>query len=141
VSLLNKCDNCQACKDDCPVCKVDPTFQPTEIIGDLVRGNLDGVLEDGQLWKCLECYTCQEMCHSRIGMADTFRKLKELAMAAGTGPESVSAAYQTFLKTGVLGSPSCAHRVRSARATARSRRSRSTAAAGSSASVTSPARS
>ncbi|MDO8915257.1 MAG: heterodisulfide reductase-related iron-sulfur binding cluster [Coriobacteriia bacterium] len=105
VSLLNKCDSCQACKDDCPVCKVDPTFQPTDIIGDLVRGDLDGVLADGQLWKCLECYTCQEMCHSRIGMADTFRKLKELAMAAGSGPESVSAAYQTFLKTGVLGSP------------------------------------
>jgi heterodisulfide reductase subunit B len=105
VSLLGKCESCQACKDDCPVCKVDPTFQPTEIIADLVRGNLDGVLADGQLWKCLECYTCQEMCHSRIGMADTFRKLKELAMAAGSGPESVSAAYQTFLKTGVLGSP------------------------------------
>jgi len=105
VSLLNKCDSCKACKDDCPVCKVDPTFDPTEIIGDLVRGNLDGVLADGQLWKCLECYTCQEMCHSRIGMADNFRKLKELAMAAGSGPESVSAAYATFLKTGVLGSP------------------------------------
>ncbi len=105
VSLLNKCDSCQACKDDCPVCKVDPSFQPTDIIGDLVRGDLDGVLADGQLWKCLECYTCQEMCHSRIGMADTFRKLKELAMAAGSGPESVSSAYQTFLKTGMLGAP------------------------------------
>ncbi len=105
VSLLAKCDSCRACKDDCPVCKIDPEFQPTEIIGDLIRGHLDGVLADGQLWKCLECYTCQEMCHSRIGMADTFRKLKELAMAAGSGPESVSAAYQTFLKTGLLGSP------------------------------------
>jgi heterodisulfide reductase subunit C len=80
-------------------------FQPTEIIGELVRGNLDGVLADGQLWKCLECYTCQEMCPSRIGMADAFRKLKELAMAAGTGPESVSAAYRTFLDTGALGKP------------------------------------
>ncbi|HEX9092657.1 MAG TPA: heterodisulfide reductase-related iron-sulfur binding cluster [Coriobacteriia bacterium] len=105
VSLLDRCDACRACKDDCPVCQVDPTFQPTEIIGDLVRGDLDGVLADGQLWKCLECYTCQEMCHSRIGMAETFRKLKELAMAAGTGPESVSQAYQTFLKTGTLGTP------------------------------------
>ncbi|MDO8964589.1 MAG: heterodisulfide reductase-related iron-sulfur binding cluster [Coriobacteriia bacterium] len=105
VAMLNKCDSCQACKDDCPVCKVDPTFQPTDIIGELVRGNIDGVVNDTQLWKCLECYTCQEMCHSRIGMAETFRKLKELAMEAGTGPESVSAAYQTFLKTGQLGAP------------------------------------
>ena len=105
VAMLAKCDACQACKDDCPVCKVDPTFQPTEIVSALVRGELDQVLEDGQLWKCLECYTCQEMCHSRIGMADTFRKLKGLATAEGKGPDAVSAAYATFRKTGMLGSP------------------------------------
>jgi len=105
VALLGKCSTCTACKDDCPVCKIDPTFQPTEIIADLVAGNLDKVLAEGQLWKCLECYTCQELCHSDIGMAETFRKLKELAMEAGSGPESVSAAYGEFLKSGVLGKP------------------------------------
>jgi len=70
-----------------------------------VRGHLDEVIADGQLWKCLECYTCHELCHSEIGMAETFRKLKEIAMAAGTGPESVSAAYQQVLEQGVLGKP------------------------------------
>ena len=105
VAMLGKCYSCQACKDDCPVCKVDPSFQPTEIIGELLRGHLDDVVSDSQLWKCLECYTCQELCHSDIGMAGTFRQLKELAMAAGTGPESVAAAYEAFLETGVLGKP------------------------------------
>ena len=105
VSLLGTCYSCQACKDDCPVCKVDPAYQPTEIIGELIRGNLDAVLAEMQVWKCLECYTCQEMCHSRIGMADTFRKLKELAMSEGSGPDSVAAAYEEFLKSGVLGKP------------------------------------
>jgi len=105
VALLGTCYSCQACKDDCPVCKVDPNYQPTEIIGELIRGNLDEVLAETQLWKCLECYTCQEMCHSRIGMADTFRKLKELAMAEGSGPDAVAAAYDEFLKSGVLGKP------------------------------------
>ncbi|MBE0476389.1 MAG: hypothetical protein IBX62_04735 [Coriobacteriia bacterium] len=105
VSLLGRCYACQACKDDCPVCKVDPSFQPTEIVGDLVRGHLDDVIAGGGLWKCLECYTCQELCHSRIGMAGTFRKLKELAMSAGSGPDPVSAAYRQFLEAGVLGKP------------------------------------
>lgn len=105
VGLLAKCAACQACKDDCPVCKVDPSFQPTEIVEALVDGKLDDVLADGQLWKCVECYTCQELCHSDIGMAETFRKLKELAAEAGHGPESVAAAYQTFLATGSLGKP------------------------------------
>jgi heterodisulfide reductase subunit B len=105
VAMLARCESCRACKDDCPVCKVDPEFQPTDIIGDLVAGKLDQVIADGQLWKCVECYTCQEMCHSRIGMAETFRKLKELAMDAGAGPDSVAQAYRTFLDSGTLGRP------------------------------------
>ncbi len=105
VALLNKCDSCRACKDDCPVCKVDPTFQPNDIIRQLVRGELDEVIAEGQLWKCLECYTCQELCHSDIGMAETFRKLKELAIASGQGPDSVRQSYEMFLDTGALGKP------------------------------------
>jgi len=105
VSLLAKCASCGACKDDCPVCKVDPTFQPTDIIERLMKGELDEVLAEGQIWKCVECFTCQEMCHSRIGMADTFRKLKELAVERGQGPESVASAYAMFRKTGTLGAP------------------------------------
>ncbi|MBF4510491.1 MAG: 4Fe-4S dicluster domain-containing protein [Aeromicrobium sp.] len=105
VSLLGTCFACGACKDDCPVCKIDTSFQPTEIIGELIRGDLDAVIARGDLWKCLECYTCQELCHSRIGMAETFRTLKELAMEADAGPESVSAAYAEFLRTGALGKP------------------------------------
>jgi len=105
VGLLAKWDACQACKDDCPVCKIDPAFQPNEIIADLLAGRLDDVIAEGQLWKCIECYTCQEMCHSRIGMAGVFRQLKELALERGAGPDAVGAAYTEFLKTGALGKP------------------------------------
>ncbi len=105
VSLLAKCYSCQACKDDCPVCKIDPTFQPLEIIGRLLRGEIDDVLDDPNIWKCLECYTCLELCHSEIGMAETFRKLKELSLEKGTNPEQIPASYETFLETGLLGKP------------------------------------
>lgn len=105
VSLLGKCYSCQACKDDCPVCKVDPTFDPCATIGRLLRGDIEDVLDDPNIWKCLECYTCLELCHSEIGMAETFRKLKELSLEKGTGPESVPASYKMFMETGMLGKP------------------------------------
>jgi heterodisulfide reductase subunit B len=105
VALLGKCYSCQACKDDCPVCKVDPTYQPCDIIGDLLRGDIERVLEDDNIWKCLECYTCLEMCHSDIGMAETFRKLKELSIVRGKAPEGVPASYEMFMETGMLGKP------------------------------------
>lgn len=105
VALLSTCDSCRACKDDCPVCKVDPTFQPNEIIRELLEGRIEEVLAGSQIWKCLECYTCLEMCHSDIGMAETFRTLKELALKRGVAPESVSASYRTFIETGMLGKP------------------------------------
>jgi len=110
VALLAKCASCRACKDDCPVCKLDPTFQPTEIIERLMKGELEQILAEGDLWKCLDCYTCQELCPSRIGMAETFRKLKELATATDHSPEAVSSAYAMFVKTGSLGSPKDAAR-------------------------------
>jgi heterodisulfide reductase subunit B/heterodisulfide reductase subunit C len=105
VSLLDKCDGCRACADDCPVCKVDESFVPNELIGSLLREGYDGVVSDPQVWKCLECYTCQELCPSDIGMAETFRKLKELAKESGAAPDSVTAAYRTFVETGTLGAP------------------------------------
>ena len=38
-------------------------------------------------------------------MAETFRKLKELALHAGAGPDSVAQTYRTFLEQGTLGAP------------------------------------
>jgi heterodisulfide reductase subunit B len=105
VSLLDKCDSCRACADDCPVCKVDASFAPNELIAALLRDDLDGVVADQQVWKCLECYTCQELCPSDIGMAETFRKLKELAMESGAAPDGVLQAYRMFLEHGTLGAP------------------------------------
>ncbi len=105
VALLNKCASCHACKDDCPVCKIDPTFDPCDMISRLVNGEIDQVLDDPNVWKCLECYTCLEMCHSDIGMAETFRKLKELAIERGSRPDSIPQSYEMFMTTGTLGKP------------------------------------
>jgi hypothetical protein len=38
-------------------------------------------------------------------MAETFRKLKEIAIEQGVGPESVPQSYKMFMETGTLGKP------------------------------------
>ncbi|MDR1412618.1 MAG: 4Fe-4S dicluster domain-containing protein [Actinomycetes bacterium] len=110
VGLLNKCDDCRACKDDCPVAKIDATFRPNDLIADLVRGKMDGVVASGEAYKCVECYNCQELCHSRIGMTEVMRTLKEMGIARGLAPEAVVTGYETVLHTGSLGKPRAAAR-------------------------------
>jgi heterodisulfide reductase subunit B len=110
VALLNKCDDCRACKDDCPVAKIDPTFRPNDMIADLVRGKLDEVVASGEAYKCVECYNCQELCHSRIGMTEVMRTLKELGVLRGLAPEGVMSGYKTVVETGMLGKPRAAAR-------------------------------
>ena len=105
LRLLEECDGCRACRDDCPVAKVDPEFQPNDIVARILDGDMDGVLAGGQAWKCLECFTCLELCPSRIGLAETLRVLKEHGAAQGGQPESVQKAYEMFTTDGVLGKP------------------------------------
>lgn len=105
VKELETCYACSACKDDCPVAQVQPDFKPCGLIGDVLDGKLDELLAGDDIWKCIECFTCYEMCHSRFGMAETFRKLKDLALRTGAGPEQVRSAMATFTSTGSLGEP------------------------------------
>jgi heterodisulfide reductase subunit B len=105
LRLLEECDSCRACKDDCPVAKVDPDFQPNDIVARILDGDMDGVLDGGQAWKCLECFTCLELCPSRIGLAETLRVLKERDAGRGGRPEPVQVAYDLFTSDGLLGKP------------------------------------
>ena len=105
LRLLEECDACGACKDDCPVAQADPEFRPNEMIGRILDGDFEGVLADGQAWKCLECFTCLELCPSRIGLAETLRVLKEHAAARDGQPDPVRSAYDMFASDGVLGKP------------------------------------
>ena len=58
-------------------------------------------------------------------MAETFRKLKELATETGAAPDSVTQAYRMFLEQGTLGAPKESARTQArARAVARRRRRR-----------------
>lgn len=105
LAELQMCAACKACDDDCPVAQADERFLPSAIVSELLAGDLEGILERGDLWRCSDCMTCYERCHSRLGMAEMFQRLKSLAQEEGKVPVAVRSSYQTFAETGMLGTP------------------------------------
>jgi len=105
--MMRECVACSACKDDCPAIKVsNENFQPHRIFEEILAGGLDDVLRSKEIWQCLDCYTCEEMCGQGIGMNRFFRQLREMALAKGLAPESVQGAVDAFRKTGSVTKPS-----------------------------------
>jgi heterodisulfide reductase subunit B len=102
---LQMCAGCRACDGDCPMAQTNDGFVPSAIMAELLAGDLEMVLDRGDIWQCLDCLTCYELCHSRLGMAEVFQKLKRLARQQGKIPAPVHANFEMFASTGMLGSP------------------------------------
>lgn len=100
---LQICANCKACDSDCPVARSDADFVPSATINRLVAGELDAVLAGPDPWRCVDCMTCFERCHSRLGMAEVFEKLRRLARERGAVPAAVRSSFDSFMATGALG--------------------------------------
>ena len=113
LSELQICASCGACDADCPVAHAEEDFVPSAVIGGLLAGDLEAVLDSPDPWRCTDCMTCFERCHSRMGMAHVFEKLKGLAAERGKVPAAVRSSYQAFLADGTLGAgrPASRHKL------------------------------
>jgi heterodisulfide reductase subunit B len=110
--LLRACAECGACLDDCPVAKADPSFDPNALVRLLAAGDLEAVVNSPDLWKCVECYTCAELCPNKYDQMTIFRLAKGLAMARGQAPAGVLEGMRAFRQTGRLTEASVAQRRR-----------------------------
>jgi CoB--CoM heterodisulfide reductase subunit B len=104
--VIRKCYECGACVNDCPVVKINPDFNPNVIIGKILSGELEAVIESHDIWRCVDCYTCYELCPQKMGMNKIFDKLKHIAIEKGKGPKGFAASIEMFKKVGRLGEPS-----------------------------------
>ncbi len=103
LGSLQVCAACRACDSDCPVARARPDFVPSRVLASLLSGDLDEILAGPEPWHCLDCMTCLERCHSRLGMAKVFEKLRRLAHERQTAPAVVRSSFENFLSTGTLG--------------------------------------
>lgn len=105
LNSLRKCCECAACINDCPVVRINPEFNPNEIIGKILSGELEAVINSHGIWKCVDCYTCYELCPQKFGMNKVFDKLKHMALEKGKAPKGFSSSIEMFMKEGRLGEP------------------------------------
>ncbi len=112
LGLLKACAECGACVDDCPIARVDPTYDPNALVRALAAGDLEFVLHSPELWKCVECYTCAELCPNKYDQMTILRKAKTLAIEAGLAPTAAQEGMRTFQETGQLTQGSVAQRKR-----------------------------
>ncbi|MBD3254252.1 MAG: hypothetical protein GF383_04125 [Candidatus Lokiarchaeota archaeon] len=102
IEFLKKCYSCGACNSDCcPVAKIT-LFNPQEIIGKILKGNIDEVAKDPSIWMCLDCYACYELCPMRVGLVEIFTTLRNLATERGNVTEGFKGQYDSFRKTGMV---------------------------------------
>jgi len=105
LASLRRCYECAACVDDCPVTKIIPRFEPNRIIGDLLSGKFDEVVESPDIWYCTNCYTCYELCPQKFGMVKVFDELKHISNERKTAPDTFKGGFKMFMDTGKLGEP------------------------------------
>jgi len=101
--MMGTCVTCGSCSNDCPVSQVDDTFVPHDIIGAMLEGRVEDVLSGEDIWKCLECGTCIELCPNSFGMMKVFKQAKRMAIARGLAPAETRQGLEMFQNTGVLG--------------------------------------
>jgi len=77
------CFLCGTCTAGCPVSEIDGGFNPRKIMRQILHGDKDKTLSDGEIWKCYQCHTCVAHCPQDVRFADIIRALREIAVAEG----------------------------------------------------------
>jgi heterodisulfide reductase subunit B len=103
VKQMMTCVSCESCANDCPVAQVDESYAPHDLMRSILAGNADEVISGNDIWKCLECGTCTEMCPNNFGMVRVFKDAKRMALDRGLGPAETLQGIDMFKNSGVLG--------------------------------------
>jgi CoB--CoM heterodisulfide reductase subunit B len=112
LQALKRCHQCRACENDCPAALNVPKFEPQEIIGKVLAGKLEELLSLPEIWNCVECHTCRELCPQKFGMEQVFSILKHLAVSQNLTPDTLKNMMQSFNSTAMLGQPQATLRKR-----------------------------
>lgn len=62
VENLESCLACGKCVGNCPVASLTPSYNPRQIIRDVLTGNMRRWLQSEEIWRCFWCAGCYTGC-------------------------------------------------------------------------------
>jgi heterodisulfide reductase subunit C len=83
---ITHCYQCGTCASSCPVARINPQFNPREIIKLSLLGEKEEVISGDAVWLCCSCYNCQERCPQKVEIADLIYALRNIAFEQQHSP-------------------------------------------------------
>lgn len=96
---LMMCYSCGSCTATCPISEIDESFNPRLMIKKSLLGYKEEVLNNDDLWKCIQCRRCVAHCPQNVKFADIMRVLRNMSIEAGYYPEELKEKVDKLDKT------------------------------------------
>ena len=85
VENLEHCLQCGKCAGICPVANLSPSYNPRQIINDVLSGSHVRWLNSEEIWRCFWCAGCYTLCPVDIHFPLLMMQLRYLAVASRHG--------------------------------------------------------
>ena len=99
AEICLQCGVCCVVKGySCPV-QYDPQFTPTQTYIYDCLGH-DKPSENKNIWQCVSCHKCEEMCPYEVSPLEFIESMKEQALQEGSAPKSILGELEQVISTG-----------------------------------------
>jgi heterodisulfide reductase subunit C len=82
---LRQCLTCGKCVGSCPVAAITPSYNPRQIIREVLLGNFERLINSEEIWRCFWCASCYSVCPSEIKYPLLMLMLRYYALQQGYG--------------------------------------------------------
>lgn len=80
---ITACFSCGTCTAGCPVCEIEPRFNPRKLVCMILWGMREELLSSDLIWLCNRCYRCYSHCPQDVRFTDVIAVLREMAVEEG----------------------------------------------------------
>lgn len=86
---ISRCISCGKCTGVCPVAAISPSYNPRQIIREVLLGNYERIVKSEEIWRCFWCANCAATCPSEIKYPLLMLYIRYFSMSHGAGKKHV----------------------------------------------------